>query len=157
MLSPLLDQTPLPLLKQVARFTERRQEVLAGNVANIDTPGYRMRDLPVAEFRQALARAIAQLPPPADSASRYYLTGELPPASPAGLRAPPSLEELFPETLFQAHTPREQPGITFQDANNRSLEQQFLQMTRNTLWQNFAVELLRRQFDQLQMVITERP
>jgi flagellar basal-body rod protein FlgB len=139
-----------PLLKQVARFAEARQEVLAGNVANIDTPGYRMRELPVAEFRQALAKAVARL-----RSSPTEAEGLQPLGFPGA--AAPSSEEFFPDALFRASSPQEQPGITFQDAGNRSIEHLFLEMTKNSLWQNFALELLRGQYDQLQTVIAERP
>jgi len=154
MLQPLLNSTTTPLLKQVARFAERRQEVLAGNIANIDTPGYRMRDLPVAEFQQALAAAVAR------QRSRPISPGEAPLTlhSPGSPGTPMNLvDELFPDSLFQASEPRSQPGITFQDANNRSVESQFLQMTQNQLLQQFAAEVLRQQYDQLQMAISERP
>ncbi|HUQ71259.1 MAG TPA: flagellar basal body protein [Planctomycetaceae bacterium] len=153
MLQPLLNTTTSPLLKQVARFAERRQEVLAGNIANIDTPGYRMRDLPVAEFQKALAQAVAQQHPAPSSPGLSPLTLESPGSPPSPISM---IEELFPETLFQAREPRSQPGITFQDANNRSMESQFLQMTQNQLLQQFAAEVLRQQYDQLQMAISER-
>lgn len=153
MMQPLLNTTTLPLLKQVARFAERRQEVLAGNIANVDTPGYRARDLPVAEFQQALEQAVRHAHPTSLSPGLSSLVMESPgsPGNPANL-----VEELFPESLFQAREPCSQPGITFQDANNRSLESQFLQMTQNQLLQQFASEVLRQQYDQLQMVIGER-
>lgn len=157
MLDPLLNSTSLPLLKQVARFGERRQEVLAGNIANIDTPGYRMRDLPVAEFQQALQHAISRQQRPAapgTASPGHASPGLLSLDSPT---APLQLtEELFPESLFTAQTPLTQDHITFQDANNRSVENQFLQMTKNTLMQQFALEVMRSQFDQLQIAISER-
>ena len=34
-----------PVLEQVVNFTEARHGVLAGNIANLDTPGYKTRDL----------------------------------------------------------------------------------------------------------------
>ncbi len=39
MLHTLFDQTTLPMLQEVLRFSEARHRVLAGNVANADTPG----------------------------------------------------------------------------------------------------------------------
>ena len=33
-------------------FTEARHSVLAGNVANLDTPGYKTRDLSVETFQK---------------------------------------------------------------------------------------------------------
>jgi flagellar basal-body rod protein FlgB len=56
MLGSMTDSTTVGLLEKLAIFGERRQEILAGNVANIDTPGYKPRDLPVSEFQQALKR-----------------------------------------------------------------------------------------------------
>jgi flagellar basal-body rod protein FlgB len=47
-----LDRTALPgldRLSQHLRYLGERQRVLAGNLANIDTPGYRAKDLAFAE------------------------------------------------------------------------------------------------------------
>jgi flagellar basal-body rod protein FlgB len=152
MLQPLLNGTTLPLLKQVAKFAERRQEVLAGNVANFDTPGYRMRDLPVDDFQRALEVAIARRKAgPAVGETTLSLHQPAAPQSPVEL-----LQDLFPESLFQADSHLEQDHITFQDANNRSIEHQFLAMTKNSILQQFALEVMRGQFDQLQTVISER-
>lgn len=152
MLPTILSSTNLSLLKQVARFAERRQEVLAGNVANLDTPGYRQRDLPVGEFRQALKDAVAHSQPKPRSPGEALGMLQTP-VSPGDVR--PTLDAFFPDTLFQAQTSREQPGITSNDANNRSVEQQFLEMTKNSLLQQFAVQVLQKQYDQLQTVISE--
>lgn len=155
MLQPLLGSTNNTLLKQVARFAERRQEVLAGNIANVDTPGYRMRDLPTDAFQTALQRAVAQSKMPHGAATES--PGLQQPLSPGMSGATPTrIEDLFPETLFKAVSPNEQPGLTFNDANNRSLEHQFLEMTKNALRQQFAVQVLQGQYDQLQTVISER-
>ena len=43
---------------KVAAFAEARNAVLADNIANIDTAGYKTKDLSVAEFQQTLAAAI---------------------------------------------------------------------------------------------------
>lgn len=142
MLQPLLNQTTVPLLEKVAAFAERRQEVLAGNLANIDTPGYKTRDLPVQDFQDALKSAVAEASP-------------RPSLGAASRSAPKSLQELFPARLYQA-VEAPPAGLTFQDANNRSIETQMIEMTKNSLLQNFAVELMTAQMAQLQAVITER-
>jgi flagellar basal-body rod protein FlgB len=50
-----------PLLEQVAKFSAARYEVLANNIANVDTPGYRSKDLDVGKFYQQLeAQAAAR-------------------------------------------------------------------------------------------------
>lgn len=152
MIPALFANSPVPLLKQVAKFAERRQDVLAGNIANIDTPGYRQRDLPVAKFQQALQSALSRRnAPPSPGLEIGALMN---PQNPTG--ASLTEAELFPDSLFQAEIPRQQDHITFQDANNRSVESQFLEMTQNSLLQQFALEVMRNQFDQLQTVISER-
>jgi flagellar basal-body rod protein FlgB len=153
MLQAVVSSGNVPLLKQVAKFAERRQEVLAGNVANIDTPGYRLRDLPTGEFQQALTAAVEQLRQRTQP-QRLAAASLNPPSQPIVTEAP--LQEHFPAHLFEPTTPESQPGITFQDANNRSIEHQFLQMTKNSILQNFALQILQGQYDQLQTVIAER-
>src|SRR6187397_1800153 len=58
MLSSIFQSSTLPVLEQVVNFTEARHGVLAGNVANLDTPGYKTRDLSPAEFQEKLKEAI---------------------------------------------------------------------------------------------------
>src|SRR5262249_58624906 len=65
MIDQLFNSSTIPLLAKVAAFAERRHEALAGNIANISTPDYRTRDLPVADFRAALEEAVAHSRPAA--------------------------------------------------------------------------------------------
>ncbi len=55
MASNPLATNPLALAEAKMRYTDRRQKVLAQNVANADTPGYRARD--VTPFRTLMAKA----------------------------------------------------------------------------------------------------
>ena len=48
----------LKSLEQTVAFTERRHAILAGNIANTDTPGYREQDLSVESFQKNLRDAI---------------------------------------------------------------------------------------------------
>ncbi|MCH8129693.1 MAG: hypothetical protein IIC70_07330, partial [Acidobacteria bacterium] len=120
MIQGLLNSTAVPLLEQVVRFSERRQRLLAGNVTNIDTPNYKTRDLPVEQFRQALKDAVAaqQNGPPAGGLLS------------AGASANKSIEQFFPEELFQPVLASPQ-NITFQDGNNRSIEKTVMDMRKN--------------------------
>ena len=59
MTSGLFQATTIPVVEQAVNFSQARHNVLAGNVANIDTPGYRARDLSVEVFQQRLKEAIA--------------------------------------------------------------------------------------------------
>lgn len=50
--------TAVPLLSQLEQFltmTNKRETVIAANMANIDTPGYRTQDV---DFQQAFAQAL---------------------------------------------------------------------------------------------------
>ena len=144
MIGSLLGSTTIPLLEKVAVFGERRQEVLAGNLANIDTPDYKTRDLPLDDFMQALkdAAALRDRPP---SLGSLPAPGE----SPADRMA-----KLFPDALFRA-VEAPPSNITFQDGGNRSIEHEVMEMTKNVMMQNFAIELMAAQMNLLKIAINE--
>ena len=154
MLSRLMTSGNIDWLRNAARFAEKRQEVLAGNLANVDTPGYRMQDMPVQSFQQALREAVAQTRgQPVPRPTEGLALGQ--PESLSGMARPSA--DPFPEELFRPIDPSTQPGITFQDGANRSVESQMLTMSKNALYQNYAMELLRLQYDQLHAAISEQP
>ena len=149
MFDRLFDSSTIPLLAKVAAFTERRHEVLTGNVANISTPDYRTRDLPVAEFQSALTEAVARhkVENAPSQASWSYRSPDQAATEPAS--------ELFPQTLFRA-VPGPPRTLTFQDGNNRSIEQEVMEITKNSMMQGVAIELMNAQLNRLQAVISER-
>jgi flagellar basal-body rod protein FlgB len=149
MFNALFDSTPIPLLQKVASFTERRHEVLTGNIANVSTPDYQTRDLPVAAFQEALKEAAQRLHYAAGESDRPG-DGLLDPRSTA------ALEDLFPSYLFQSVESAAPGSITFQDGNNRNIEAEVMEMTKNSLLQNTAIELMSVQMSRLQAVISER-
>ncbi len=146
MLESIINSTTLPLLEKLATFGERRQSVLAANTANFDTPGYKMRDLPVAEFQKALREAVEFRGKPA--ALNGALTESAPPEAGA-------VEKFFPAELFVPADDQARE-ITFHDANNRSVEYVQMEMMKNLLMQNFAIEMMHAQMNMLESVITER-
>ena len=142
-----------PLLEQLAAFTERRHEVLTGNIANISTPDYKTRDLPVAKFQEALQQAVTsqrrQMQAPR---SLTDVLGGSPGGSASSSSS--SVQDNFPAELFQAV--ERSDNFTFLDGSNRNVEQEVMEMTKNSLIQNFAVELMIAQMGILQAVISER-
>ncbi len=154
MLEQMLNSKSLPLLEKMAAFAERRQEVLAGNIANIDTPAYKMRDLPVKDFQQALRDAVQLKDKLSDTVPQSSLGMPVTLADNQAVET--QLERLFPKSLFQAQEASPQ-NLTFQDENNRSVESQVMQMSKNSLMQQFAVEVMMAQLNQLMTVISERP
>lgn len=146
MINGVFNSTSIPLLEQVVRFSEERHKVLAGNVANIDTPGYQPRDLPVEKFQQALQDAIAS------RQSAQQQSAGMPDAT----QAAKPVDQFFTPDLFQSHTAAAQ-NITFQDGNNRSVEWGMMELQKNSGMQRFAIEVITSQLNMLQSVISERP
>lgn len=139
MLPDLFLMPSFQLLERTAAFTELRHDVLAGNIANISTPNYHARDLPVKEFEQALARATAKQNESTPNATN---TSQV-------------MEELRRPELYQVKD-RDPINLTFQDGARRSIEQEALELSKNSMLQNYTVELMAAQMQLLQMVTSER-
>jgi flagellar basal-body rod protein FlgB len=138
MYESLFNATTLPVLQQVVSFTQARHQVLASNIANLDVPGYRAKDLPVGEFQRQLAEAIRQRQEP--PAFRSPGEPELP--SPARLE-PVEIEDL-PEMLL------------YHDEGTKGLEYQVSEMLKNQMQHNLAISLMTHQFNLLRTAINER-
>jgi flagellar basal-body rod protein FlgB len=131
----IVDGTTIPLLEKIATFGEHRNAVLAGNVANIDTPNYRRQDLPIEGFERALRDAIHAGSARTDQTS----------VGPAGL----------PVELLQAKEVGS-PSMSFQDNSDRSVEREMMEMTKNLSLQSFAITLMTTQMSMLQAAIREQ-
>ena len=143
MLDALLSPTAVPLLEQAAAFGERRHEVLTGNVANIDTPNYRRKDLPAAEFQKALKSAISARSETGRRLSHYDQAAGDP-------------HNYFAESLRNVRTAA-RVNPTFQDGADRDIESDVLTMTRNLMMQSMSVDLMGSQLNLLAAVISEQP
>jgi flagellar basal-body rod protein FlgB len=154
MISALFNSTTIPVLEQVAVFAQARHTVLAGNLANFDTPGYRVRDLPPAAFEAKLREAIDQSRSGIrqNSAaldcytSRYATSAIDAAASAASMRSEKPL----------AHVSRDLGGIVYHDDSDVSIEQQVTEMTKNQSRHNLALAIMTSQFRLLQTAISER-
>lgn len=146
MFGGLLQSTTVPLLEKTAAFGERRHEVLVGNLANVETPGYRTKDLPVEDFKRALGDAVA-LRHQQQAPSDIGLTAE---------GHAQAIDDLFSSDLYHAsvNSPK---NLTFQDGGNRSIEHEVTEMTKNVMRQRMAIDVMNAQMEMLQMVISERP
>lgn len=122
--------TTVPALEQTAGFAERRHEMLAGNLANLDTPGYTGRDLSVNRFQSALADALHET---------KYASGSS------------STEE----TAFEGIGGNVEK-LLHHDGTDLTLEHQVTEMAKNQHMHNLAVALMRSQFQVLQAAISER-
>ena len=128
----LLDQGSSPLLEQTLRFTAARQSLIAENVVNVDTPGYRQKDLSVERFQAMMRERV-------ESRREFSSAGDLPG---------------YDDVAAELETPTR--GILFHDGNNRSMEHLMSDMAKNAMMHNLCVELLRKQFQALELALKER-
>ena len=126
----LLNQGNAPLLEQVVQFSSQRHRLIAENIANVDTPGYRQKDLSVERFQSLLRERIETR------------------------RRAPSGSVRFDDIRAELTNPTR--NILFHDRNNRSMEQLATDLAKNAMMHNLAVELLRKQFMGLEAALRER-
>ncbi len=132
MLSALFQSTTIPVLQEVVNFSQARQAVLAGNIANIDTPGYQARDLSVEDFQARLKQAIEDRDDP-----QVHSPGE------TGLAPRPLMAEVA----------KSSQSILRHDMGNVDMETQVSEMVKNHIQHNLALTILTDQFRQLQTAI----
>ena len=116
------------LLEQVINFASSRHKLLLDNIANVDTPGYRQKDLSVERFSSMLRERVDERRQTGTAA--------------------------FDDIDVNSENPVR--GILFHDRNNRSMEQLMSDSAKNALMHNTVVELLRKQFGALEMALKER-
>lgn len=127
----LTQRGSLPFVEATVAFTEARHAVLAENIANIDTPGYRTRQLDPAAFQKELRRAASARPACAD---------------PLKLRGTDQMnvDRCGRMTLSPELEPAE--NLTFQDGTNARIERQMAMLAENALAHQTSVELMRSQY-----------
>jgi len=117
------------LTEALGRFLDvavARHKLIAGNLANIDTPGYHARDL---DFRSELARAARES------------------------EAEQSTGLHFAYTTFAPVVRRVRGLVERPDGNNVSLERESLALAETQLKFNLGVQLLKDQFHQISLAI----
>jgi flagellar basal-body rod protein FlgB len=134
----LFSQSSIPALEQLVEFGQARHTVLAGNIANLDTPGYKVRDLPPEAFQARLREALTRR----DMAEAW----PAPPALPGGAEH----DEPLAAVTSELH------GIVRHDEGNVGLEYQVNEMAKNQIQHNLAMTILASQYRLLQAAISER-
>ena len=140
MIDSLLSTPTIRMLEQTMSFTQQRHQVLAEDIANIDTPGFVQRDLSVAQFQKALREAFKR--------NRESLNDSFEPKSEQELAFEPG------GSRMQA-VPQEKPvGVPFHDCGVRSMEYLMSEMADNALAHNMAAQFLKNRYDQLARAIS---
>src|ERR1051325_6392313 len=114
-LDRLMNQGSAPLLEQMLHFAAQRHRLLAEDIVNVDTPGYRQKDLSLVKFQSMLRDRV---------------------------------EKRLSVQDVQADIERP-TSLLFHDGNNRSMEQLMGDFAKNALMHQTAIELLRKQYGQL--------
>jgi flagellar basal-body rod protein FlgB len=143
MLSSMFQASTIPVLEQVLHFTESRHGVLAGNIANADTPGYKTRDLSPALFRERLHEAVQSRYQARSSIYDDYSTYETSRTNDGRLDAFQKVEDSMKSILRH-------------DDGDVSLEKQINEIVKNQQEHNLAVSIMSAQFRLLRAAITER-
>jgi flagellar basal-body rod protein FlgB len=133
----LFDGTTVPVLEQVVNFDEARQALLAGNIANFDTPMYQARDLDVGTFKKKLADAITR---------KHRPPGPFGPDWPLKKGSSSAFGDDWPVDH----------QILYHDLNNVGMEFQVTEMAKNNMEFNTALSIMRHQMMLLQTAISER-
>jgi flagellar basal-body rod protein FlgB len=135
MFGNLFNATTIPVLEQVVGFAQDRHQVLAGNVANIDTPGYRTRDLSPELFEASLRKALRKRDQDQQSVATEGVqrTGD----------------------PFSA-VREDVKNMVRHDESNVGYEAQITELAKNQMTHNLAMSVLTNQFQLLGAAISER-
>lgn len=129
----MIQGTTIPLLEQMLAFSQSRQTLLAGNIANLDTPGYQARDLSLADFQNRLKDAIE-----------------------TNQQAPSMVSSSASGSAALENVASASPNITISDPSKLGTEFQVNEMVKNHIQHNLAVTLLTQQYHLLEAAISER-
>ena len=161
MLQGLFESSTFHGLKQTVAFTEKRHAILAGNIANIDTPEYRSADLSTEDFQSALKDAFEHNDIPyqsqIDIASRlvrpHWGPDQLEP--PAGTSASRNSGVSQMQRQSDSKVDEAMKNVLYHDGSDVNIEEQVTKIAKNQTLHNTAVTLLRSQHRILEMAISE--
>ncbi len=135
----------MPATEMLLRFAGQRQQILANNIANIDTPNFLTKDVDPQGFQKMLSEAIDQR-----RGRNGGAFGELQWKQTAEVRRVGRGNDfaLTPTTAGG--------GILHHDRNDRDLERMMQDLVENAATYRVAADLLRTQRRQLENAIAQR-
>ena len=128
-----------PALVKTLAFNEARLEMIAENVANIHTPGYRTKQLDARAFQQALRKALDTRGSDPSKPLLVNVKGEVSTSRGGLLQVTPT------------ETPAE--NVLFHDGTNMSIERQMADLAETGMAHDLLTMLLRGRFDGLKKAI----
>lgn len=143
MIASLFERGSFQVLERVIDFTAERHKTIAHNIANIDTPRFRPRHLSHDDFQATLREAVDQ---------RRERNGG--PQGHLEIENTDEIEFMQDRAVF---TPQyETRNVLFHDQNNRSTEHLMRDLVTNQMQFNSAVNMMNKQFNMLEVAISER-
>jgi flagellar basal-body rod protein FlgB len=138
-LSGIIGGKTISALEQMARFTEARQKVIAENIANVDTPDYRHKNVDAGSFQRALAQAL--------DGSRGDTLGKV-----------SSDQVQYDQAGSMVLRPDVESGdnLMFHDGTNGQIERDMTEMSRNQILNQASVDLLRHHYRMIETAIRGR-
>jgi flagellar basal-body rod protein FlgB len=145
MIDELSTAGAIPVLEMTLRFAGARQRIIAHNIANLDTPGFRPADASPQAFQKTLREAVDER-----NARTGGEQGELHWRDTKEIRhaGADGRIELVPQTPSS--------NILFHDRNNRDLERTMQDLAENVGVYRISADLLRSRYEVLKSAIAER-
>jgi flagellar basal-body rod protein FlgB len=137
----------MPAAEMLLKFAGQRQKIIAHNIANIDTPGFQVKNADPKAFQEMLGDAIDQRRERNGGAFGVLEWKETSEIHRVGRKGSMDFE-LRPSTSSG--------GILHHDRNDRDLERMMQEMVENATAYRVAADLLRSQRNQLQNAIAQR-
>ncbi len=129
----IFSRTKVPVLNAVLDVTQLRQRVIANNIANVSTKGYRQKRVQFQEYLNSFVRKPA-------------VEGQL-----SDSRHIPIPKPIAAPTVYEAET-----GVNDSGLNNIDIDKEMATLAENQLLFNIGQRLIRGQFDGLRKSITGR-
>lgn len=142
-LSDLLAGDAIPALEMTARFAAQRQDILAHNIANLETPNFRPVDASPVAFQRMLGRALQERRDRGGGLLPWRETREVRHAG----RDPHDLR-LVPRTAST--------NVLFHDRNNRDEVRLMQDLVENAGVFRVATDLLRTRYQLVNSALGER-
>lgn len=135
----LLNRGATPALVATWSFTQQRHKVIAENVANMSTPGYKAKQLDYAAFQKTLDTAMKERGNDPRKALSFTGSSQFAVDAKGHVEAEPTLKP--------------GRGAVFQDGTNMSIEREMSDLAQNAMLNELTTQLLRGRFDSLRKAI----
>jgi len=144
----LVNAGAMPTLETVAQFSARRHELIAHNIANISTPNFQHKDVPIEHFQETLGDAIDD---------RRKKTGGFH----GELHLPRSrqirqLRDASGQARLDLNPTSNGGSVLYHDRNNRDIEHLMQSLAENTAAFRTATELFKSRIGLIREAIALR-